>query len=210
MRAGRALGEIAACLDGGACGARSVVQEHRPDGDCRNEIHLWSRAADGRSAAIRDLKMCDSERKRRQHADFAHGLHIPLQPVSGVEDPQLYGDAVPLRALWQDAWSAAGAMMGEANLALVINPPSLRSQGHLHIHLVRRNGIALPPEPVTPLDDLGDVWNLARGAARKMNIADSNYGILIARQEGRFQMLVQPGCPPAMTNSEYGYTIAED
>ena len=62
-------------------------------------------------------------------------------------------------------------MMGEADPALVIKPPSLRSQAHLHIHLVRRNGVALPPESLTPLDDLGDVWNLARLLASRLRLA---------------------------------------
>ena len=81
-----------------------------------------------------------------------------MAPVCGVEDPQLYIVDSPQAKLWQDAWDAARRSLPEEEITLVINPPTLRSQTHLHIHIVRGNGVPFPPGSVVALENLADAW----------------------------------------------------
>lgn len=169
---------------------------------CRSTTHVWSRSADGRFVVIRDLKMCELPNAAND-ARFVHGLALPLAPVTGVEDEQLYTSPV-WNGIWQHAWDSALAKgLREDEIALVVNPPGNRSQNLLHIHVVRRNGTPLPP--TIPLPDLSDVWQRAAQAAR--DIACRNYGILVHRQDGVFRMLIDAGDANPMVNTESKYTI---
>ena len=165
---------------------------------------MWARSADRRFIVIRDLKMCE-EKEHPHDARFVHGLAIPLTRVWGVEDEQLYA-APEYNGIWQLAWDTALAQgLREDEIALVANPPEVRSQNQLHIHIVRRNGAALPPTIALP--DLRNVWQRAAEAAqqKKAGIGCRNYGILILKSGDGFRMLVE--APVRGRNPEERYTV---
>ena len=131
--------------------------------------------------------------------------------MCGVEDTQLYGAGSPFRGLWRDAWDAARLRLPESQIVLVINPPTIRSQIHLHIHIVRGSGTAFPANAGLALASLDDVWNEARRFARdRLAIADANYGIAVRRRDGGFEMLVEAGAPANLRNPESKYSVEED
>ena len=186
------------CLNAPKCS--SVVEPEDLGPTCRRTTHVWARSADRRFIVIRDLKMCE-EKERPHDTRFVHGLAIPLTRVWGVEDEQLYA-APEQNGIWQLAWDAALAQgLREDEIALVANPPAVRSQNQLHIHIVRRNGAALPPAIALP--DLRNVWQRAAEAGK--NIGCRNYGILIQKSGGTFRLLVE--APNDGHNPEDKYTV---
>ena len=211
---GRAnLREIAVCLGRDRCD-REIAIDDLDSGDCERSIAVWWRDPLGQSAVIRDGKMCQSQRRHRD-PNFVHGLLLPIQHIStericGVEDEKLYADSSPYRAIWQSAWDAALLKLGEEEIALVINPSTIRGEGHLHIHIVRWNGVALPMSSTTSLANLDNVWREAEAFALSKGIAEKNYGILVLKSGGAFQMLVEPGRPINAQNPEKKYTRYED
>jgi CDP-diacylglycerol pyrophosphatase len=135
------LTRLLPCLNDPACS--SIVKTEDLGRSCRSTTHVWARSADRHAIVIRDLKMCQMEAGPHD-ARFVHGLAMPLTRVWGVEDEQLYA-APEQNGIWQLAWDAALAQgLREDEIALVANPPTVRSQNQLHIHIVRRNGAALP------------------------------------------------------------------
>ena len=91
---------------------------------CTRTTEVWAETEE--YIAIRDLKMCGCP------AGFVHGLAMPRYPVRGPEDPRRP------EALWRFAWDVARSRISdEREIALLINPPALRTQDQLHIHLVR-------------------------------------------------------------------------
>ena len=192
------LARLLPCLNDPKCS--SVVEPEDLGPTCRSTTHVWARSADRRFIVIRDLKMCE-EKERPHDARFVHGLAIPLTRVWGVEDEQLYA-APEQNGIWQLAWDAALAHgLREDEIALVANPPAVRSQNQLHIHIVRRNGAALPP--AIALTGLGDVW--VRVAEAGKNIGCRNYGILVYKSGGVFHLLVE--APDGGHNPEDKYTV---
>ena len=186
------------CLNDPKCS--SVVEPEDLGPTCRSTTHVWARSADRRFIVIRDLMMCE-EKERPHDTRFVHGLAIPLTRVWGVEDEQLYA-APEQNGIWQLAWDAALAQgLREDEIALVANPPAVRSQNQLHIHIVRRNGAALPP--TIPLPDLRNVWQ--RVAEAGQSIACRNYGILISKSGDDFRMLLE--APVRGRNPEERYTV---
>lgn len=205
-----ALRQIAQCLAGGDCRGRTVTARENLGPGCEREIEVWARAGSARSATIRDLKMCHSQRRTPPDPAFVHGLLLPLVPLCGVEDPALY-DGSAGRELWADAWAAAGGRLPEGEIVLAINPPTLRSLNHLHIHILRGNGVPFPAGATIALDDLGQVWQRAAAfAADKPAMANRNFGIAVRRRGAGFEMLVEPGAPARLRNPEHVYGIATD
>jgi CDP-diacylglycerol pyrophosphatase len=143
---------------------------------------VWTEAAE--YVAIRDVKMCGCA------APFVHGLALPKRSFSGVEDP-----ARPA-ALWTFAWTAArAAIPDEREIALVVNPRRTRGQDQLHVHLVRlrpdaRGRLATVAAEVPSLED---VWASAARSAAAAGLED--YGILVARGDSGFFVVVRPGSP---------------
>lgn len=206
-----ALRQITQCLAGQDCRGRSVTEKPNLGAGCEREIEVWSWHSGRSSVTIRDRKMCLSRRKAQPDLRFVHGLLLPMAPVCGVEDPQLLVADSPLKALWQDDWDAARLRLPEEDITLVINPPTLRSQTHLHIHIVRGNGVPFPAANVVALDNLADAWRQARSfATGTLGVANGNYGIAIRRRGAGFEMLVEAGLPVNMRNPESRYSIEED
>lgn len=206
-----ALRQITQCLAGQDCRGRSVVEKSNLGPGCDREIEVWSSHSSRASVAIRDRKMCLSRRRAQPDPRFVHGLLLPMTAVCGVEDPQLHAEDSPLKALWQDAWEAARRFIAEEDIILVINPPTIRSQTHLHIHIVRGNGVPFPAASVVPLENLADAWRKARTfATEKLSVGNGNYGIAIRRRGSGFDMLVEAGFPVNTRNPESRYSIDED
>ena len=206
-----ALRQITQCLAGADCRGRAVVERENLGPGCEREIEVWSWHGARTSVAIRDRKMCHSRRKNPPDARFFHGLLLPMDSVCGVEDPRLYADASAYRRLWRDAWDAARARIAEDQIVLVINPPTLRSQTHLHIHLLRTNGADFPVGASVVVDSLEGVWAAAERVrqARAWGSA-RNYGIAVRKRGGAFEVLVEEGLPVNSRNPEDRYGVAED
>lgn len=206
-----ALRQIVQCLAGHDCRRRTVVGSQNLGAGCDNQIEVWSWHSNASAVTIRDRKMCLSRRKAVPDAGFVHGLLMPMQPVCGVEDPQLYAAGTAFDTLWRDAWDAARARLPETQIILAINPPTLRSQTHLHIHIVRSNGQAFPQADTLMVERLDDVWRAADAFARdKPAMAGRNYGIAVRKRGLRFEVLVEAGAPANLRNPEYKYSIYED
>jgi hypothetical protein len=205
-----ALRQITQCLGGGDCRRRTVVNAPNLGPGCDNEIEVWSWHSGRASVAIRDRKMCLTRRKAQPDLRFVHGLLMPMASLCGVEDPQLRAAGSPHAALWRDAWEAARLKLAEEDITLVINPPTLRSQTHLHIHLMRGNGVPFPPESTRRVATLEEVWIAAEAFARERGIGGSNYGIAIRKAGSGFAMLVEAGLPVHLRNPEARYAVFED
>ena len=154
------------------------------DRACGNTTEVWEEAAD--YVALRDIKMCGCE------SDFVHGLAIPRTRVTGVEDPKRPD------GIWNFAWDVAKKRIGdEAVIALVVNPPGLRGQDQLHVHIVRllpdaRNRFA--ENRSTRVQSLNGVWNAAAAHAAIAGLKD--YGVLVAkRPEDDFLVLIDKESP---------------
>ncbi len=150
---------------------------------CRKTTELWSVNAE--YVAIRDIKMCGCP------ASFVHGLVLPLQVITGVEDP--------LRppGIWQYAWDVATKRIESDSIALVVNPQNFRSQNQLHVHMLR-----LKPQAreqfrnmaTGKTADLSQVWNIASVLASHQNMPD--YGVLVSAEEsGGFKVVVTAYSP---------------
>ena len=206
-----ALRQITQCLAGTDCRGRTVVERENLGPGCEREIEVWSWHGARTSVAIRDRKMCLTRRKNPPDARFIHGLILPMDAVCGVEDPRLYADASPYRRLWRDAWEAALARIPEAAIVLVINPPTLRSQTQLHIHLLRTNGVDFPAGASVVVDSLDEVWAAAERVRRAKAWGQArNYGIAVRKRGSAFDVLVEEGLPVNSRNPEDRYGIAED
>jgi CDP-diacylglycerol pyrophosphatase len=191
MAAGRdvLLEIVANCVDASApdyCGRcrwpRADSACGRPD-ECRKTTEVWN-LSEG-FAAIRDVKMCGCP------AGFVHGLALPRNRVTGVEDPRRPA------GIWQFAWETAQARIEASAVALVVNPAGRRSQDQLHVHLLRlRPGMEaeIHDNLAGTVRDLGEVWNTAAQNAAARGLAD--YGVLVTRQAGvEFQVVVTAGSP---------------
>ena len=136
---------------------------------CTRTTEVWAQTDE--YVAIRDLKMCGCP------DGFVHGLVLPRYPVMGPEDPRRP------EALWRFGWDVArNRIRDEREIALVINPPALRTQDQLHIHLVRllpdaRARIdALRPAVIARLEE---VWLAARQHAAGRGL--TAYGVIVVQ-----------------------------
>jgi CDP-diacylglycerol pyrophosphatase len=136
--------------------------------------------------AIRDVKMCGCA------GPFVHGLAMPRAKVGGVEDARRPA------GIWAFAWDAARARIGrEAEIGLAVNPRGLRTQDHLHVHLVRLKPEArtrLGASAGTTVDRLDAVWDAAARQAAASGMDD--YGVLVTRAPaGGFLVVAYTGSP---------------
>ncbi|MBL8381574.1 MAG: CDP-diacylglycerol diphosphatase [Burkholderiales bacterium] len=205
-----ALRQIVQCVSGGDCRGRRVVERENLGPGCEAEIEVWSWHSARRAVAIRDRKMCHSRRRSPPDPRFVHGLLLPVAQLCGVEEAALYASDGAHRHLWQDAWDAARARLAEDEIVLAINPPTLRSQTHLHIHLMRGNGRPFPASAEV-VADLREVWAAAdRAWRRDGGAAGRNYGIAVRKAGTGYAVAVEPGMPANRANVEDRYGIAED
>jgi CDP-diacylglycerol pyrophosphatase len=151
---------------------------------CSRTTEVW--AANQEYVAVRDIKMCGCP------AGFVHGLALPRFTVTGAEDPRRPD------GIWRFAWDAARGHIGEeSEIALAVNPPRLRTEDQLHVHLVRplpgaRGRVsALGPIRVERLEE---VWAAAaeHAASRQM----PSYGVIVLpAAEGGWLVAAVDGSP---------------
>lgn len=152
--------------------------------DCKDTTEIWEETAD--YVVIRDRKMCGCS------PAFVHGLVIPRARIIGIEDPRRPD------TIWRIAWAAAQKRISDDSaIALVVNPPELRTQDQLHVHIVRLQSKArgqFDAARMTRVWSLDDVWRAAAKKAATLNL--QGYGVLVARHpEGGFLVLVEERSP---------------
>ncbi len=154
-----------------------------PETSCKKTTEVWSINTD--YVAIRDIKMCGCP------ASFLHGLVMPLQVITGVEDP------LRPEGIWQYAWDEAALRMEAEAIALVVNPQNFRSQNQLHVHLVRLKPQAraeFKSMATGTSSNLLNVWKIAAELAKQQNLPD--YGVLVSTEEsGGFKVVVTTVSP---------------
>ena len=153
--------------------------------ECKKTNEVW--ALNTQYAAIRDIKMCGCP------AEFVHGLAMPREVVTGVEDPNRE------EGIWQFAWDVAMQRIEPQSIALAINPKSQRTQNQLHIHLVRLDKNArthLSQYLPVQVNNLEGIWATAANAARAKGLDD--YGVLVAQSSSSgYMVVVTPNSPEA-------------
>ena len=109
-------------------------------------------------------------------AYFVHGLAMPRDIVTGVEDSKRQ------EGIWQFAWDIGLQRIEIESLALVVNPKSQRSQNQLHIHILsldpKARGVFEQYLPVYA-DNLENVWSIAAANAKSKGLDD--YGVLVTK-----------------------------
>jgi len=154
-----------------------------PETSCKKTTEVWS--SNTEYVAIRDIKMCGCP------ASFVHGLVMPLQVITGVEDP------LRPEGIWQYAWDEAALRMEAEAIALVVNPQNFRSQNQLHVHLVRLKPQAraeFKSMATGTSSNLLSVWKIAAELAKQQNLPD--YGVLVSTEEsGGFKVVVTTVSP---------------
>jgi CDP-diacylglycerol pyrophosphatase len=154
--------------------ARSCCDDpHRLDRDV-----VWARNA--AFVAIQDMKACGCA------ASFVAGLALPRTRVSGIEDPRRP------EGIWPFAWQVAKARIrNEREIALVMNPKTMRTQQQMHVHILRLQpgerarldalpaGVETDGAVVLPLASLQAVFAVAIAAVGVDHFGD--HGILVAR-----------------------------
>ena len=180
------------CLDTGApryCARCASPQAGTCDLDypCTRTTKVWAQTEE--YVAIRDLKMCGCP------GGFVHGLAMPRYPVEGPEDPRRP------QGLWRFGWDVALARIGEErDIALLVNPVPLRTQGQLHIHIVRLlPGARARLDALSPatIERLEDVWPVVAQHAAARDA--TSYGVIVVRSLDRGWLVTTrtcPGCRP--------------
>lgn len=160
----------------GACGNVS---------ECKSTNEVW--ALNKSYAVIRDIKMCGCP------AEFIHGLAIPRDLITGVEDVNRE------EGIWQYAWGIGLERIDPESLALVVNPKSQRTQNQLHVHILRLRENARADfinYPHAYIQNLDHVWGISQRMASSLGLTD--YGILITKEApGQYVIIVSPNSPEA-------------
>jgi CDP-diacylglycerol pyrophosphatase len=156
----------------------------RLDYPCSRTTQVW--ALNPEYVAIRDLKMCDCA------AGFVHGLALARFTVTGVADPRRPD------GIWRFAWDVAREHIPqEDEIALAVNPPELRTQDQLHLHLVRLLPDARPRvdalRPIT-VERLEEVWPAATEHASSRQL--TSYGVILIRGLGGDWLVAAVGGSP--------------
>ena len=153
--------------------------------ECKKTNEVW--ALNTEYVAIRDIKMCGCP------IDFIHGLAMPREVVTGVEDSNRQ------ESIWQFAWDVAMQRIEPQSIALAVNPKSQRTQNQLHIHLVRLDKNArthLSQYLPVQVNNLESIWATAANEARAKSL--NEYGVLVTQSStGVFLVVVTPNSPEA-------------
>ncbi len=153
--------------------------------ECKSTNEVWT--LNQKYAAIRDIKMCGCP------SDFVHGLAIPRDIITGVEDVNRE------EGIWQFAWGIGLERIESDSLALVVNPKSERTQNQLHVHILSLQKNARSDfvnYPHAYIQNLDRVWSTSQKIAVSQGLTD--YGILVAREsKGQYIVVVTPKSPEA-------------
>ena len=153
--------------------------------ECKKTNEVWSLNTE--YVAIRDIKMCGCP------IDFIHGLAMPREVVTGVEDSNRQ------ESIWQFAWDVAMQRIEPQSIALAVNPKSQRTQNQLHIHLVRLDKNArthLSQYLPVQVNNLESIWATAANEARAKGL--NEYGVLVTQSStGVFLVVVTPNSTEA-------------
>jgi CDP-diacylglycerol pyrophosphatase len=153
---------------------------------CKKTNEVWQ--LNPRFVAIRDIKMCGCP------SSFIHGLAMPRETVTGVEDP------LRPEEIWPFAWNVGVERIEESSLALVVNPKSQRTQNQLHVHILRLNQVAhqkFTEYGFAIVNDLNHVWKVAERVAISSGLSD--YGVLVSRYfDNHFIVIVSKDSPEAL------------
>lgn len=159
---------------------------------CQETTEVWAETPE--FVAIRDRKMCGCP------ADFVHGLAMPRERVSGVEDPHRPD------GIWAFAWGEARKRIPDAStIALIVNPARTRTQDQLHVHLLRLREdarAAFGSETTVHVQELSSVWREAARLAEASHLED--YGVLVASDPGGgFVVVVGDRSPERLYSVEH-------
>jgi CDP-diacylglycerol pyrophosphatase len=140
--------------------------------DCKKTNEVW--ALNPKYVAIRDIKMCGCP------SSFVHGLAMPRNIVTGVEDLNREED------IWQFAWDVGVERIEPGMLALVVNPQSERTQNQLHVHMLKLDKNAresFVDYSHAYIQSLEGVWSTAKKMADSIELSD--YGVLVAKASAK-------------------------
>jgi CDP-diacylglycerol pyrophosphatase len=180
---------VAECLDPARPGYCSrcpspIGDTCGPGRGCTGTTEVWAETPE--YVAIRDVKMCGCP------AGFVHGLALPRARVTGPEDARRPA------GIWSFAWDSARARIAdEMEIALVVNPPRLRTQDQLHVHLLRlAPGVRARLASRSPARGaaLHEVWDVAARSAAAAGLLD--YGVLVVRDEAAGFLVLVEGLSP--------------
>ncbi len=178
--AGSALWRIVyTCVNPGVlprCECPSFARSCCGDSTTPDAAVVWAETPD--FVVIRDMKMCACP-----GSPFVAGLALPRTRCTGIEDPRRP------EGIWAFAFDVARERIGaREDIALVVNPPQARTQGQLHVHLLRLQpavrarldrGEPLPGAPTTfPLATLDAPFAALRERLGPTALED--HGLLIA------------------------------
>ena len=153
---------------------------------CKKTNEVWQLTP--HFVAIRDIKMCGCP------SSFTHGLAMPRETVTGVEDP------LRPEEIWPFAWSVGIERIEENSLALVVNPKSQRTQNQLHVHILRLNEDArqkFTAYGFAIVDDINHAWKVAERVATRSGMSD--YGVLVSRYpDNQFIVVVSKDSPETL------------
>lgn len=159
--------------------------------ECKKTTEVW--AVNDQFIAMRDIKMCGCP------AEFVHGLVLPKDVVTGVEDPN------KPEGIWPFAWKVGITKMDPKTIALVVNPKAHRSQNQLHIHVLRLANHAqdkLAQNTSVVVDQLDHVWAAASELAASKGLTD--YGVLVAQTKPHQFMVVVTAFSPEGAFTQWG------
>ena len=153
--------------------------------ECKSTNEVW--ALNKKYAAIRDIKMCGCP------SDFMHGLAIPRDVITGVEDVNREED------IWKFAWDVGLERIESRSLALAVNPKSERTQNQLHVHILNLQKNARSDfvnYSHAYIQNLDQVWSTAQKIATSQGLSD--YGVLVAKEpRGQYIVVVTAKSPEA-------------
>jgi CDP-diacylglycerol pyrophosphatase len=176
---------IGSCVNPGianycsTCRAPRVETPCAAGKSCLDTTEVW--AENEAYLALRDRKMCGCPE------NFVHGIVMPQARITGVEDPRRPN------GIWSFAWAVACSRIGDDSAAaLAVNPPGVRDQDQLHVHVIRLQKDArqrFAANRTACVQNLDEVWGAASRVAAAAGMAE--YGVLVARHpEGGYLVLV--------------------
>lgn len=138
--------------------------------------------------------------KEHRGFEFIDALVLPLNPVTGVEDPHRPA------GIWSFSWKFARKFIAaDDSVVLVANPKTRRSQDQFHVHIMRllpgaADKIkALKPEYIKTLEGTPDpVWAAAqRHSHGQLESGHTGVAVSYDKKKGRFVVVTVDDSPEA-------------